>query len=159
MKHFLVLVLMVLTCGCVNWRENADKTLIWAHQAAKHQSQIAEPYFRFKCGKVTKNCQVEMAKAGKSCKTDAECAKQCPALVACQDERHTVNKAIIGVNIAVLSGRQLLVASNEDAVIGAIASIVSVVSEMRKLSFKYGIFGDDKIPVVKPTTQPASKVR
>ena len=157
-KHALLLIVCSSLVGCGAWRENADKTLIWAHQAAKQQSRVAESHFRLKCGKIAKNCKAEMVKAGKSCKTDAECAKACPVLVTCQEERHAVNKAVIGVHLSVLSGRQLLVIGKESDLGKAIAAVVIVVSEMRALSIKFGIFGNTKVveptKLAKPATQP-----
>lgn len=162
MKKLLLIYVVLSLTGCGAWRENADKTLIWAHQAAKLQSQVAEPYFRLKCGDVAADCKVKMTKAGKSCKSNEECRKACPALVTCQEERHAVNKAIIGVHLAVLSGRQLLVIGKETDVGKAVVVVVSVVMEMRTLSLKFGLFGKPETkpkPVIlaKPTTQPASK--
>tara|TARA_Y100000310_G_C20519368_1_gene732874 strand:+ start:95 stop:580 length:486 start_codon:yes stop_codon:yes gene_type:complete len=156
-KQLLLLIICSTLFGCGAWRENADKTLIWAHQAAKLQSQIAEPYFRLKCGKVTKNCKAEMVKAKKTCKTDAECAKACPALVTCQEERHAVNKAVIGVHLAVLSGRQLLVVGKETDVGKALITVVSVVAEMRSLSVKFGLLGTKTktAAATQPTSKPA----
>ena len=152
MRKLFLLLLCSTLCGCVNWRENADKPLIWAHQAARLQSQVAEPYFRLKCGKVVTNCKT----AGVTCKTDVECKKKCPVLVTCQGERHAVNKAIIGVHVAVLGGRQLLVVGKEDALLTAVAKVVGVVQTMRELSLKFGLFGNTSKPA-KPATQPASQ--
>ena len=152
MRIFFLTICLPLF-SCANWQQNADKTLIWAHQAAKQQSQVAEPFFRMKCGAVAKNCKI----SGVSCKTDNECRKKCPTLVTCQDERHAVNKAIISVHIAVLGGRQLLVVGEEKAVLDAIATVISVVQTMRTLSLKYGLFGnvlDTKIAATQPTLQP-----
>lgn len=155
-RSLLILVTYSSLIGCGTWRENVDKTLVWAHQAAKQQSGVVEPYYRLKCGDVVKACKIEMVKSGKSCKSDEECRKSCPSLVSCQDERHAINKAVISVHLAVLSGRQLLIVGEEADISKAVTAVISVVTEMRALSLKYGLFDTPKksTPVI---TTPASK--
>jgi hypothetical protein len=122
-----IFIFVIFLTGCANWKVAVESSLTTVHKATKEVSNVIEPKFDRRCSSIAQQCK---AVDDKICKPLANCEKQFKA----------VNKAIMGVHVAIAAGKSLLALSNEKEAKKAAQKAVAELGKLYYLAKKYEVF-------------------